>query len=199
MPKWTAWTAVVVLTAALFGFGSAAAQEAPRVLLTTSAGTIELELFPEKAPETVANFLQYVGDGYYEGTVFHRVIKDFMIQGGGLTPDLKRKSTRGAIQNEAGNGLSNRRGTIAMARTPDPHSATAQFFINTKDNFPLDYKNLPDGQVRSQNDWGYCVFGRVVAGMDVVDRIEGVRTTSKGPFQNVPATPVVIEKAAVLR
>ncbi len=199
MLRWAAWTAAVVAMAAFLGLGAVAAQGATRVLLTTSAGDIEIELFPDKAPETVANFLQYVDDGYYEGTVFHRVIEGFMIQGGGMTPDLKRKSTRGAVKNEANNGLSNRRGTIAMARTPDPHSATAQFFINTRDNIPLDYKNLPDGQVRMETDWGYCVFGRVVAGMDVVDRIEGVKTTSKGPLKDVPATPVVIEKAAVLR
>ncbi len=160
-----------------------------RVLLETSKGTIVLELDSKAAPKTVDNFLGYVRDGFYDGTVFHRVIKGFMIQGGGFTEDMKQKAVRAAIENEANNGLQNKRGTVAMARTTDPHSATAQFFINTVDNFFLDHKGkIPEG-------WGYCVFGKVVEGMHVVDAIESVATTSKAGHRDVPATPEIIERA----
>ena len=150
------------------------------VKLHTSMGTIVLELDKEKAPITAENFLNYARDGFYNGTIFHRVIDGFMIQGGGMEPGMKEKPTRDPIKNEADNGLSNLRGTIAMARTPDPNSASSQFFINVKDNHFLDFKApTPDG-------WGYCVFGRVVDGMDVVDAIKAVETTSQGPHQDVP-------------
>ena len=164
----------------------------PRVDLKTSDGTIVLELYPKKAPKTVANFLEYVRSGFYDGTIFHRVIDGFMIQGGGFTTAYKRKPTRPPIPNEANNGLSNARGTVAMARTSDPNSATAQFFINVADNTFLDYKSpTPAG-------WGYCVFGKVVKGMSVVDKIRKTPTGAGGPFpQNVPQTPIVIEKATV--
>lgn len=159
----------------------------------TSKGEIVVELDSVKAPKTVKNFLDYVNSGFYEGTIFHRVIKGFMIQGGGLTPDLNKKKTNDPIRNEASNRLSNRRGTIAMARTGEPHSATAQFFINTVDNAGLDFKN------ESQAGWGYCVFGKVVKGMPVVDAIEGVQTSSSGMMRDVPVTPVLITKASVVK
>lgn len=166
----------------------ASAQEAnPRVVVTTSQGAFTLELDPAKAPETVANFLRYVDDKHYDGTVFHRVIKDFMIQGGGMLPDMSEKTTRAPIRNEARNGLKNLRGTVAMARTGAPHSATSQFFINTVDNAFLD--------APGQDGWGYAVFGKVVSGMEVVDKIRGVSTRSAGMYQDVPATPVVIQSA----
>ena len=161
------------------------------IRMQTSLGVIDIELDTEKAPETTANFLQYVNDGFYDGTIFHRVIDGFMIQGGGLEPGMKEKQTRSPINNEANNGLKNERGTIAMARTQDPHSATAQFFINIADNKFLNHSSPTiDG-------WGYCVFGRVVNGMDVVDKIRGVATTSKGYHQDVPVDDVVIEKVEV--
>lgn len=162
------------------------------IKLTTNHGTITLELDAEKAPRTVANFLAYVESGHYDGTVFHRVINGFMIQGGGMSVGMQEKSTNAAIENEAANGLKNERGTIAMARTADPHSATAQFFINLADNDFLNHR-APSGQ-----GWGYCVFGRVVDGMDVVDQIKGVKTGNKGFHQDVPVEDVVIEKAAVV-
>ncbi|MDY0011672.1 MAG: peptidylprolyl isomerase [Rhodocyclaceae bacterium] len=162
----------------------------PVVELQTSAGPIAIELYPEKAPRTVENFLAYVQDGFYNGTVFHRVIDGFMIQGGGLTPDMKEKPTRAPIPNEAKNGLTNSVGTIAMARTQDPHSASAQFFINLVDNVMLDHPR-PDG-------WGYAVFGKVVKGLDVVQKIGKVQTTNAGFHQNVPAKPVIIESARVV-
>ncbi|WP_440221816.1 peptidylprolyl isomerase [Dokdonella sp. MW10] len=166
----------------------------PRVLMKTSLGEITVELNAEKAPKSVENFLQYVKDGFYDGTVFHRVIANFMIQGGGFTPDLRQKPTRPSIANEAKNGLSNKRGTIAMARTSDPNSATAQFFINTVDNRNLDY--VSDERAET---WGYAVFGQVVSGMDVVDAIRSTATGPKGPFRgDVPMTDVVIEKVTVL-
>jgi peptidyl-prolyl cis-trans isomerase A (cyclophilin A) len=167
------------------------ASAAPRVLLETSEGNITLELNPDKAPQTVANFLAYVNDGFYSGTVFHRVIDGFMIQGGGMTADLKQKPTRAPIALENRGGLKNDRGTIAMARTGDPNSATAQFFINVVDNGRLDYPN-PDG-------YGYAVFGKVVDGMSVVDKIKGVPTASTGGNQNVPATAILIRSAKVLK
>jgi peptidyl-prolyl cis-trans isomerase B (cyclophilin B) len=160
------------------------------VRLTTSLGTITLELDAEKAPESVKNFLAYVEAGHYDNTVFHRVIKGFMIQGGGFEPGMKQKPTQAPIQNEAKNGLKNTAGTIAMARTQAPHSATAQFFINVADNDFLDYPG--------QDGWGYCVFGKVSEGMDVVNAIKGVRTGSKGFHQDVPVEDVVIEKAEVV-
>ena len=162
------------------------------IRLQTSRGAIEIELDTEKAPETTKNFIQYVKDGFYDGTIFHRVIDGFMIQGGGLQPGMKEKETRDPIKNEANNGLKNARGTIAMARTMEPHSATAQFFINVSDNNFLNHTSpTPDG-------WGYCVFGRVTNGMDVVDAIKGVATQTKGYHQDVPAEDIVIEKAEIV-
>jgi cyclophilin family peptidyl-prolyl cis-trans isomerase len=159
----------------------------PVVVMTTNKGTIRIELFPDKAPKTVANFLAYVDDNFYDGTIFHRVIPDFMIQGGGFTADMAEKNTRAPIQNESQGGESNVRGTISMARTNDPHSATAQFFINHANNRMLDYG------ARGVNQWGYAVFGRVTEGMDVVDAIAVVPTGNSGPYQNVPVDGVVIE------
>lgn len=163
-----------------------------RVSLETNKGTIELELFDEQAPATVANFVQYVKDGFYDGTIFHRVIDNFMIQGGGLEANMRQKPTREPVQNEANNGAKNTVGTIAMARTNDPHSATAQFFINVKNNDFLDHRN------QSVQGWGYCVFGQVTAGMDVVNAIKGVATRNAGGMQDVPVEPVEITSAKVL-
>lgn len=162
------------------------------IKLHTNHGVITLKLFADKAPETVANFIQYVKDGHYDNTIFHRVISNFMIQGGGFDSDMKQKSTRETIKNEANNGLSNKKGTIAMARTMEPHSASAQFFINVKDNDFLDH-SAPTVQ-----GWGYTVFGEVVEGMDVVDAIKNVATTSKGGHQDVPRDAVIIEKAEIV-
>ncbi|GAB1368088.1 peptidylprolyl isomerase [Azonexus hydrophilus] len=166
------------------------------IKLTTNHGTITLELDTVNAPKTSANFIAYVESGHYDGTIFHRVIKNFMIQGGGMTPDMEQKPTQAPIENEgeqtAKAGLKNVRGSIAMARTNDPHSATAQFFINTVDNDFLDFK-APSGQ-----GWGYCVFGKVVEGMDVVDAIRALPTGNKGFHQDVPKESVIIEKAEVL-
>ena len=164
--------------------------ENPVVLLETTSGDILVELYPDKAPETVANFLKYVDNGFYNNTIFHRVIPGFMIQGGGLTARMQQKDTSAPIKNEADNGLKNDRGTIAMARTMDPHSATAQFFINLVDN---DFLNF---QAPSGNGWGYCVFGRVTEGMDVVDKIAKVKTTTVGMYQDVPSDLVVITGAS---
>jgi peptidyl-prolyl cis-trans isomerase B (cyclophilin B) len=163
----------------------------PSVALETSHGRIVLELYPDKAPKTVENFLQYVRSGFFDGTIFHRVIPDFMIQGGGFTSDMRQKPTQAPIQNEADNGVANARGTIAMARTNDPHSATAQFFINLKDNGFLNHSG------KNPQGWGYTAFGKVTEGMDVVDKIARVSTTRKGMHENVPADAVVIEKAEV--
>ena len=164
----------------------------PRVLLKTSLGDITLELYPDKAPKSVENFLAYAKSGFYDGTVFHRVIAGFMIQGGGFTADLRQKKTRAPIAIESKNGLSNLRGSLAMARTMDPNSATAQFFINTVDNPRLDYT--------SDANPGYAVFGKVIAGMDVVEKIRAVETGAQGPFaSDVPKTPVVIEKVSVVQ
>ena len=184
---------VSLLTVAVFSAILNAQTVKTRVSFMTSKGEIVVELDSVKAPKTVKNFLDYVNSGFYEGTIFHRVIKGFMIQGGGLTPDLNKKKTNDPIRNEASNRLSNRRGTIAMARTGEPHSATAQFFINTVDNAGLDFKN------ESQAGWGYCVFGKVVKGMPVVDAIEGVQTSSSGMMRDVPVTPVLITKASVVK
>ncbi|HEY8504584.1 MAG TPA: peptidylprolyl isomerase, partial [Gemmataceae bacterium] len=172
--------AVLAMTA-----GSAHAAN-PVVVMETNHGTIKIELFADKAPITVKNFLQYVDDKHYDNTIFHRVIENFMIQGGGFEPGMKEKKTRPPIKNEAGNGLSNERGTIAMARTPDPDSATAQFFINVRDNKGLDRANAADGV-------GYAVFGRVIEGMEVVDKIKKVETGVKGGHRDVPVKDVIIK------
>ena len=182
---------ILVLLCSLL-FAPIALADNPKVELKTSMGNIVLELYPDNAPKTVENFLQYVKDGFYDGTVFHRVIPGFMIQGGGFTPNLQQKPTRPAIRNEAGNGLRNAVGTVAMARTADPHSATAQFFINVTENDFLDFKSADD------KGYGYTVFARVSSGMDVVAKITQVPTATVGPHQNVPRQPVVIEKARLL-
>ena len=184
---------VLIFVAATFGGTQAAFAENPKVVLETSKGKIVLELYLEKAPETVINFLNYVDEKFYDGTIFHRVIPNFMIQGGGFTADMKMKDTRPPIDNEADNGLRNERGTIAMARTSDPHSATAQFFINTVDNDFLNYRN------KTSQGWGYAVFGRVAEGMAVVDAISGVKTGTRGPYRNVPTDPVLINKVKRLK
>jgi len=161
------------------------------VILHTSQGNITLELDAVRAPKTVANFLDYVRAGHFDNTLFHRVIDGFMIQGGGFTPDFRQKPTRAPVENEANNGLKNVRYSVAMARTGDPHSATAQFFINVSDNDFLNHRS-PDG-----NGWGYCVFGHVVAGTDVVDRIKSVPTGNRGMHQNVPEQDVLIDRAEI--
>ncbi|VVD83246.1 Peptidyl-prolyl cis-trans isomerase cyp18 [Pandoraea fibrosis] len=183
----------VIAAAALSGTSLSAFAQAvqPQVQFKTSAGNFVVELNPKAAPKTVENFLQYVNSGFYNGTIFHRVIGNFMIQGGGFTPDMNEKTTRAPIPSESQNGLKNVTGAIAMARTSNPNSATAQFFINVKDNASLDYPS-PDG-------YGYTVFGKVVSGMDTVEKIKGVATTRKGMYQDVPATPVVIESASVVK
>ena len=163
---------------------------AQKVKLATSAGDIVIELDAAKAPKTVANFLSYVNAGHYNGTIFHRVIPSFMIQGGGMTADMKEKSTRAPVALESKNGLSNVRGSVAMARTGDPNSATAQFFVNVNNNSRLDAANARDGN-------GYAVFGQVVSGMDVVDKIRAVPTGSKGPHDDVPNTPITITRATL--
>ena len=163
-----------------------------QVLITTNHGAIKLDLDDAKAPKTVANFMQYARDGHYDNTVFHRVIANFMVQGGGFEPGMKQKPTRAQIDNEATNGLKNDEYTVAMARTGDPHSATAQFFINVKNNDFLNFTS-PNG-----SGWGYCVFGRVIEGRDVVDKIKGVKTATKGFHQDVPDEDVVMLTAEVL-
>ena len=162
------------------------------VKLSTNFGDITLELNAEKAPITVANFLQYVESGFYDGVIFHRVINDFMIQGGGFEPNMKQKSSKDEIKNEADNGLANDNYTVAMARTSIPDSASSQFFINIADNDFLNYT------APTSSGWGYCVFGKVVAGKDVVDKIKAVETTSKAGHRDVPVEPVIIEKASVI-
>ncbi|HKK16425.1 MAG TPA: peptidylprolyl isomerase [Gammaproteobacteria bacterium] len=163
-----------------------------QVRLITSMGTITLELDEEKAPETVRNFISYVESGHYEGTIFHRVVEDFVIQGGGLDENMREKPTGPPVRNEANNRLSNLFGSIAMARTPEPHSARAQFFINTTDNAFLDFsKETEDG-------WGYCVFGKVTDGLDVVEMIEEVNTTSRDGYQDVPEEVILIEKVEII-
>jgi cyclophilin family peptidyl-prolyl cis-trans isomerase len=166
---------------------------APRVALNTNLGRIVIELDAAKAPKSAESYLQYVRDGFYSGTVFHRVIPGFMVQGGGFTADLQLKPTRAAVPNEANNGLSNLRGTVAMARTNEPHSATSQFFVNVVDNQRLDFVSEQDGL------WGYAVFGKVIEGMDVVDKIAALPTGGQGPLpRDVPTEPVVIESAELL-
>ena len=172
---------------------AAIAGDNPRIEMDTTKGKIVLELYAGKAPETVKNFLAYVDGGFYNGTIFHRVIPGFMIQGGGFTADMRQRDTRPPIDNEADNGLRNERGTIAMARTPDAHSATAQFFINTVNNSFLNHKSKPP------QSWGYAVFGRVAEGMAVVDAISGVKTGTRGRFRGVPTDPILIIKAVRLR
>jgi cyclophilin family peptidyl-prolyl cis-trans isomerase len=174
---------------ATLALAALSSQAAPTVEMQTSMGAIVIELDAEKAPLTVKNFLQYANDGFYNGTIFHRVIDGFMIQGGGFTKDMGEKPTGAQIPNEAKNGLKNQRGTIAMARRAEPHSATAQFFINHKDNDALDYP--------SRDGWGYAVFGKVTQGLDVVDKIAKVRTGNRGMFQDVPVEPVVIQSVKV--
>lgn len=185
--------AVIMILLVWGGLGPVLADTtAPRVKLTTGKGDIVLELDAAAAPQTVENFMTYVKDGFYDGTIFHRVIAGFMIQGGGLDAQMQRKPTRAPIANEADNGRSNQTGTIAMARTADPHSASAQFFINVKDNGFLDHRS------RTDQGWGYCVFGKVVEGMDVVKAIESVPTTTRAGMPDVPQTPVVITQAVVV-
>jgi cyclophilin family peptidyl-prolyl cis-trans isomerase len=165
----------------------------PKVRMETTKGVVVIELYPDKAPKTVENFLRYVNEGKYDGTIFHRVIKRFMNQGGGFTPDFKKVETFAPIKNEADNGLKNKRGTIAMARTGDPHSATNQFFVNTVDNAFLDHTS------KSSRGWGYCVFATVVDGMDVMDRIAKVKTGANGPFsKDVPMEEILIQKVSVI-
>ena len=172
------------------GWLSSAQAETPQVLIKTNMGNIELELDGDKAPESVKDFLKYTDEGFYNGTIFHRVMKGFMIQGGGFSQDLKRKQTDAPIQNEAKNGLKNKRGTVAMARTRAPHSATSQFFINHVDNTTLDHPSF-DG-------WGYAVFGKVTKGMDIVDKIANVPTGSAGGMRDVPKTTIIIESISRL-
>ena len=183
--------ALVLAAAFAFAAGAHAQSATPRVKLATSAGDIVVELDEAKAPKTVENFLQYVKDKHYDGTVFHRVIDGFMIQGGGFTPELQQKPTRAPIPLEASNGLKNDKYTIAMARTPNPNSATSQFFINVKDNTMLNAPS-PDG-------YGYTVFGKVVSGTEVVDKIRAVRTGNKGGMQDVPLESVTIQSATVAK
>ena len=167
------------------------AEEAPKLKIATSQGDIMVEVYPDKAPKTVANFLQYVKDKHYNGTIFHRVMDGFMVQGGGFTSDMNQKATRDPIPLEAKNGLKNDRGTIAMARTNNPNSATAQFFINVVDNAALNAPS-PDG-------YGYAVFGKVVSGMETIDKIRTTATGNKGMFQNVPVTPILINSATLAK
>ena len=191
--KTTLVSTLIVLTLLIFA-GSAIAEDInPKVVLETSKGKIVLELYPDNAPETVKNFLNYVDAKYYDGMIFHRVIPNFMIQGGGFTPDMKRKAPQTPIKNEADKGLKNDRGTIAMARTGDPHSATAQFFINSKNNDFLNYRS------KTQQGWGYAAFGKVIDGMKTMDAISAVKTKTSGGFRDVPAEPVVIKSATLLK
>ena len=180
---------LVLLAAVAPGDAQETAKGNPQVVLETSKGKIVLELYPDKAPVTVKNFLAYVDARFYDGTIFHRVIPNFMIQGGGFTADMNQKPTNDPIQNEADNGLKNQRGTIAMARTNVPDSATSQFFINSVSNDFLNFKS------KSAQGWGYAVFGKVVEGLDVVDAISAVKTGTSGRFRDVPAEPVVIKSA----
>lgn len=217
-------TAAAVLACGLWAAAAAAtAQEAPRVKFATTAGEIVVEVYPDKAPKTVENFLQYVRDKHYDGTIFHRVISDFMIQAGGFDQNMVEKKTRAPVQHEGrealAKGLKNQAGYLAMARTPDPHSASAQFFINVKDNDFLDptiippgdpvprfeykgrvYENVPRTQLeKSPQLWGYTVFGKVVSGMEVVNKIKAVPTAQNGMHGDVPKTPIIITSATLLK
>jgi cyclophilin family peptidyl-prolyl cis-trans isomerase len=187
---------VLALAAALISTALCAPVKAtdanPTAIIHTSLGDIQVELFADKAPLSVENFINYANSGFFDGTIFHRVISHFMIQGGGFTVDMEKKATREAIANEAANGLSNTRGTLAMARTNHPHSATAQWFINVQDNPNLDHT----GNANSRT-WGYAVFGKVTQGMEVVDEIRFVETGQVGPYSDVPVTPVVIESVEI--
>ena len=185
MKKW--------LLATVLGMVSMAAQAQTHAIIETSMGNIELLLDEQKAPKTVANFVQYANKGFYNGTIFHRVIDGFMIQGGGFTTDMLQKTTDKPIENEADNGLKNAIGTIAMARTSHPHSASSQFFINVANNTPLDFR------AKTMQDYGYAVFGKVSKGMDVVNKIAKVRTTSKMMYQDVPVSPVVIKSVRIVK
>jgi cyclophilin family peptidyl-prolyl cis-trans isomerase len=182
---------LLIFGLAMFAAEGAAAAN-PRVVFHTSKGDFTLELYPDKAPATVENFLGYVESGFYDGTVFHRVIPGFVVQGGGFTAAMEQKKTREPIQNEADNGLKNDRGTISMARTSDPHSATSQFFVSVADNAALDHRG------KNPRDWGYAVFGRVVEGMEVVDAIVAVPTANRGMNQDVPVEPVVVSSAELV-
>ena len=182
----------IMLATIALALSCAAQAQNPKVEMRTSMGVITLELQPENAPETVKNFLQYVKDGFYNGTIFHRVIADFMIQGGGFTADMAQKKTRDPVKHEGGNGLTNQVGTIAMARTADPNSGTSQFFINVVDNQMLNFRGPGPQEI------GYTVFGRVTNGLDVVNKIRNVQTTSKGSHQNVPVQTITIEKVTLL-
>jgi cyclophilin family peptidyl-prolyl cis-trans isomerase len=183
----------VFLAAGAAAFAAEKTAVNPKVILDTSQGKIVLELFPQKAPVTVENFLSYIDEGIYDGTIFHRVIPNFMIQGGGFTANMKPKNTKPPIKNEADNRLQNNRGTIAMARTQNPHSATSQFFINSINNDFLNYKR------KDSQGWGYAVFGRVVEGMIVVDAISKVKTGTRGMYRDVPVQPIVIRQARRLK
>ena len=184
--------AVAIALVSALSINAAPGAAKPRVRIETTQGVIVAELYPQSAPRTVENYLQYVKDGFYDGTIFHRVIKSFMIQGGGFTKDMQEKTTRPPVVNEADNGLKNDLGTLAMARTGDPNSATAQFFINTKNNDDLNFRS------KDVQGWGYCVFGKVISGLDVVKLIEGVATTSQPPYDDVPKTPVVMTKVTLV-
>ena len=176
----------------LYSLTSNIQAETTMVKMDTTQGTIMLELDADNAPNTVENFLTYAKEGFFDGTIFHRVISNFMVQGGGFTEDMNQKTVRDPIKNEANNGLKNDNGTIAMARTDDPHSATAQFFINVKDNDFLNFSSeTPQG-------WGYAVFGKVTEGMDIVEKIKAVETTTKGPYQDVPVEAIIIEKVSIV-
>jgi len=192
MKKLISAVALTVVTAVLAA-QNLAADGNPSAIIHTSMGDIQVELFQEQAPISVENFINYAESGAYDGTIFHRVISHFMIQGGGFTPDMVKKPTGDPIKNEANNGLSNTRGTIAMARTNDPHSATTQFFINTQDNLALNYT----GEENSRT-WGYAVFGKVTSGMDVVDNIRFVETHTVPPYSDVPVEPVIIESVEII-
>ena len=183
---------VKLLLSATFMLSTISAVAEPSVEFQTNQGNFTIELYPEKAPKTVANFLQYVKDGFYENTIFHRVINHFMIQGGGFERDLSEKSTRAAIANEAGNGLLNQTGTVAMARTADPDSATAQFFVNLTDNQFLDYVGPDPDQI------GYCVFGKVTSGIEVIQKIGLTQTNTVGRYSDVPVKPVIIKSVKLL-
>jgi cyclophilin family peptidyl-prolyl cis-trans isomerase len=185
-------TILLLICWTLFSTGAVLAETSkPRVQMQTTLGLIVIELDSQAAPKTVDNFLQYAGSGFYNQTIFHRVIKGFMIQGGGLTPDMQKKKTGAPVVNEADNGLKNTRGSIAMARTINPESATAQFFINTVDNRNLDFTS------KTTQGWGYCVFGHVVEGMETVDKIERIATTMRAGRRDVPADPVIIKSVTV--
>jgi cyclophilin family peptidyl-prolyl cis-trans isomerase len=181
-----------LLVAFATGCGAEAADKNPVVVMETSKGTVKIELFQDKAPITVKNFLEYVDDKHYDGLIFHRVIPTFMVQGGGFEPGMKEKKTRDPIKNESDNGLSNERGTIAMARTNKPDSATSQFYINVKDNPDLD-------KAKARDKVGYCVFGKVIEGMDVIDKIKDVKTHSVGPHDDVPVDDVTIKSIRVVK